>query len=468
MDWEEYKKWGKKGIDWGYNYRKNLRKLPVRSQLNPGDVFNKIPNKPPEKPEKIEKIINDFEQLIFPGITHWQHPRFFSYFPSNAAPSSVLAEIFTNTMSPMCMLWQTSPAATELEEKIIDWFKIGLGLPMGFNGVIQDSATSATLSAVLTMREKALNWSGNQKGLFDQKSLRIYVSTEAHISIDRSIWFSGIGEENLIKIPVKGELRSMDTNILYQKIQEDKEAGYIPAGIIGVVGGTSCGSTDNISEVIKIAQKEGLYLHVDAAWAGSAMICEEFRNLWKGVGDADSIVFNPYKWMGAQFDCSIHFLKDISLQKKTLTNVPEYLKTSGVENITNLSELTIPLGRRFRALKIWFLLRSEGLENLRKMIRNHIKWSKNLYNKLKKIEGIEIVTAPILSLFTFRFVNKEKENLDEINEKILKDINDEGIIYLTQAKIDNKYVIRFVTGTFESKEQDVEKAFEVIQSKVII
>ena len=198
------------------------------------------------------------------------------------------------------------------------------------------------------------------------------------------------------------------------------------------------------------------------------MICEEFRNLWKGVGDADSIVFNPYKWMGAQFDCSIHFLKDISLQKKTLTNVPEYLKTSGVENITNLSELTIPLGRRFRALKIWFLLRSEGLENLRKMIRNHIKWSKNLYNKLKKIEGIEIVTAPILSLFTFRFVNKEKENLDEINEKILKDINYEGIIYLTQAKIDDKYVIRFVTGTFESKEQDVEKAFEVIQSKVII
>ena len=468
MDWDEYKFWGKKGVEWGYNYRKNLRDLPVRSKIKPGEVYKKISEKPPEHPEEIENIIEDFESIIFPGITHWQHPRFFSYFPSNAAPASVLAEIFTNTMSPMCMLWQTSPAATELEEKIIQWFRDSLGLPNGFKGVIQDSATSATLSAVLTMREKALNWTGNKKGLSQQKTLRIYVSTESHISIDRSIWFAGIGEENLIKIPITGKLRSINIDILNEKIQEDKKAGFIPAGIIGVVGGTSCGSSDNILEVAKIAKKENLYFHVDAAWAGSAMICKEFRYLWKGVEKADSIVFNPYKWMGAQFDCSVHFLKDINLQRKTLTNVPEYLKTSGVENITNLSELTIPLGRRFRALKIWFLLRAEGLENLRNMIRNHIEWAEGIHKKLNKLKGIEIVTQPILSLFTFRFLNKEEKNLDNLNEKLLKEINDDGIIYLTPTKIDNKYVLRFVTGTFESTEEDVNKAFEVIKNKTII
>lgn len=467
MNWDEYKTWSKKGIDWGSDYRKKLRDFPVRAQVNPGDIFKRIPNVPPENPEKMATIFDDFKEIILPGITHWQHPRFFSYFPSNASPSSVFAELLTNTMSPMCMLWQTSPAATELEEKIIDWLKIALGLAPDFQGVIQDSATSATLSAVLTMRERSLNWEGNKKGLFNQKRLRIYVSTEAHISVDRAIWFSGIGEENLIKIPAEGKLRSMNTNLLIEKLNEDKKAGFIPSGVIGVVGGTSSGSCDNISELSKICMEESMYLHVDAAWAGSAMICEEHRDLWKGVDEADSIVFNPYKWLGSQFDCSVQFLKDNELQKKTHTNVPDYLKTSGINNVTNLSELTIPLGRRFRALKIWFLLRSEGLEKLREMIRNHIKWSITLRQKLGELSGIEIVTEPILSLFTFRYTGNGNEDLNALNERILREINDEGQIYLTPTTIEKKYAIRFVTGTFESTEQDVELAYKIIKDKIV-
>ncbi len=466
MDWEDYRRWGKIGVEWGTEYRKNLRDFPVRPPLKPGEIFNKIPKIPPELPEKVESIFQDFKDIILPGVTHWQHPRFFSYFPSNAAPSSVFAEILTNTMSPMCMLWQTSPSATELEEKIIDWLKEALDIPKDFAGVIQDSATSATLSAVLTMREKALKWKGNKQGLFNQQILRIYVSSEAHISIDRSVWFSGIGEENLIKIPVKGETRSMDPDKLIKQITEDKKCGYIPSGVIGVIGGTSCGACDKISELSEICKKESMYLHVDAAWAGSAMICPENRYLWSGIEDADSIVFNPYKWLGAQFDCSIQFLKNKEMQQKTHTNVPDYLKTSGVDDITNLSELTIPLGRRFRALKIWFLLRSEGLENLRNMIRNHIKWSVKLSQRLEKLSGIEIVTKPILSLFTFRYNQQNIDDHNSLNEQILRKINEEGKIYLTPTTVDNKYVIRFVTGTFELTEQDVDFAYDVISKNI--
>ena len=206
MDWDDYEKWGKEGIKWGANYRKTIRELTVRSQLRPGQVFNSLPEKPPEDPEPIDQIFQDFKTKIIPGITHWQHPRFFAYFPSNASAASVFAEMLANTMGAQCMLWQTSPAGTELEEKIIDWLRISMDLPKAFKGVLQDTASSATLTAVLTMREKALGWTGNKTGLSGRKTLRIYSSEEVHSSIDRAIWFSGIGEDNLVKIPVCGEL----------------------------------------------------------------------------------------------------------------------------------------------------------------------------------------------------------------------------------------------------------------------
>lgn len=465
MDWDDYIEFGKKALHWGSNYRKSIRNYPVRSQLEPGHVYNSIPDLPPENPEKLDDIFEDFKTKIIPGITHWQHPRFFAYFPSNAAPASVFAEMLANTMGSQCMLWQTSPAATELEEKIIDWLRIGMGLPSGFKGVIQDTASSATLTAVLTMREKSLDWTGNKTGLSGRSKLRIYASEEVHSSIDRAIWFSGIGEDNLVRIPVHGDLRSMDPELLKKAIQKDKQDGHMPAGIIAATGGTSSGSCDNISVIADIATKENLYLHVDAAWAGSAMICSEYRYLWQGIEKADSIVFNPHKWLGAQFDCSVQFLKDPSIQKNTLSISPEYLKTKGVDGITNLSDYTIQLGRRFRSLKLWFLIRSEGMSGLKKVIRNHVKWTENLYDKMKNLSNVEIITSPILSLFTFRFIKNGSSNIDEINEKILAEINNEGKIYLTPTKVKNNYVIRFTAGTFEMEEADIEVAYNCIREK---
>jgi len=462
MDSEDFKKWSRRAADWGVDYRDTLRKRPVRPNIKPGEIAARIAASPPEAPEPMDAIFADFERDIVPGMTHWQHPRFFAYFPANAAPASVVAEYLVSAMAAQCMLWQTSPAATELEIRVIDWLRQALGLPEGFSGVIQDSASSATLSAVLVMRERALEWGGNRSGLSGQPKLRIYSSDQVHTSIDRAIWVAGIGEENLVRVPTGGRWRSMAPEALEAAIEADRAAGFLPAGIIACVGGTSIGGTDDIAAVAAIAARQGLYLHVDAAWAGSAMICPEFRHFWSGVEAADSVVFNPHKWLGAQFDCSIHFVRNPESLVRTLAIKPEYLKTHGADGIVNYSEWTVPLGRRFRALKLWFLLRAHGLEGLRRMIRNHVRWSERLASRLAEVPGFEIVTEPMLSLFTFRHQACDDQQIDEHNLALIGAINDDGRIYLTQTLVDGRVAIRFQVGQFDAEEADVDAAFEAI------
>ncbi len=462
MNDNEFRDWSHKAADWGADYRASLRDRPVRAQTKPGAVFNAVPAAAPESPEAMDAIFADFETLILPGMTHWQHPRFFAYFPANAAPASVIAEQLVTAMAAQCMLWQTSPAATELETRVLDWLRRALGLPDGFSGVIQDSASSATLAAVLVMRERALKWAGNKEGLPGQKRLRIYCSGQVHTSIDRAIWVAGIGEDNLVRIPVIGELQGMDPKALDAAIAADKAAGFLPAGIIASVGGTSIGGTDNIAEVCSVARKHDLYVHVDAAWAGSAMICPEFRHLWAGVEQADSVVFNPHKWLGAQFDCSAHFLRDPESLVKTLAIQPEFLKTHGHDGIINYSEWSVPLGRRFRALKIWFLLRAYGLEKLRTMIRNHVTWSQKVATRLAATPDFRITSAPMLSLFSFRHEPKGVPDLDAHNLALVAAINDDGRIYLTQTKLNGQSVIRFQAGSFDMVEADADMAGDVI------
>ncbi len=462
MDDAAFRNWSHKAADWGVDYRASLRDLPVRAQTQPGDTFNAVPDSAPESAEAMEAIFADFEKIIVPGITHWQHPRFFAYFPANAAPASVIAEQLVAAMAAQCMLWQTSPSATELETRVIDWLRRALGLPDQFTGVIQESASSATLSAVLVMRERALNWQGNAQGLAHNKQLRIYCSGQVHTSIDRAIWVSGIGEANLVRIPVAGGLRSMNPDALEAAITADRQAGFLPAGIIACVGGTSVGATDDLKTVCQIAKRHDLYVHVDAAWAGSAMICPEYRHFWAGVEDADSIVFNPHKWLGAQFDCSVHFVRDAKSLVRTLAIHPEYLKTDGHENIINYSEWTVPLGRRFRALKIWFLLRAYGLEGLRAMIRNHVRWSENLAKRLASTPNFRVVTEPMLSLFSFRHEPKGIDDLDAHNQALITRINNDGRIYLTQTKVDGAFVIRFQAGSWDMTEADAHTAYDVI------
>ena len=316
--WDDLEAWGAEAARWGSEYHRTLRDRPVRAQVKPGEIAAQLPKAPPETPEAMEDIFRDVDEIILPGITHWQHPRFFAYFATNASAPSVVADYMIANLAVNGLIWQTSPAATELETRVVDWVRQALDLPPDFHGVIQGSASEATLAAVLTMRERTLDWDGNRSGLPGQKPLRIYTTAEVHTSIDRAIWVAGIGQENLIRIPTTGPLKSMDTKALEAAIEADRAAGMLPAGIISCVGGTSVGACDKIEDVAAVARRQNLYLHVDAAWAGNAMICPEYRPLWAGTEKADSVVFNPYKWIGGQFGGSVHFVRSPEELTKTL------------------------------------------------------------------------------------------------------------------------------------------------------
>ncbi|WCR12390.1 aspartate aminotransferase family protein [Paracoccus stylophorae] len=458
MQPQDFEEWSRKAAEWGATYRRTLRDRPVRARTRPGEIYRAIPAHPPETGDEMQAIFADFERIIEPGMTHWQHPRFFAYFPANAAPVSVVAEYLVTAMAAQCMLWQTSPAATELETRMMEWLREALGLPPGFSGVIQDSASSATLAAVLVMRERALDWQGNIAGLAGQARVRIYCSDQVHSSIDRAVWISGIGQDNLVKLPAQGPTGSICADALEDAIRTDLEAGHRPAGLIACIGATGTGASDDLRAVIAVARRHGLYTHVDAAWAGAAMICPEFRKLWDGVEQADSVVFNPHKWLGAQFDCSAHLLRDPDALVRTLAIQPEYLKTHGHDGIVNYSEWSVPLGRRFRALKLWFLLRFHGLEGLRRMIRNHVRWSRALADRLAATPGFCIVTPPVLSLFSFR-----AEGADDAQTiALVNAINDDGRIYLTQTRVEGRVAIRFQAGQFDCTEEDVDTAYRAI------
>lgn len=448
MNHDDLNHWSKVAADWARDYHASLRDRPVRAPLTPGAIAAQLPPAPPESPEPIETILADFDRIVPPGITHWQHPRFFAYFPANASPASMLAEQLANAIAAQGMIWQTSPALTEIEQVMIQWLRQALGLPEGFTGTIHDSATTATLSAILTMRERALDHQGNLTGLSAQPRLRIYASAETHSSVDKAVRVAGIGQDNLVKVPTDAGL-SMKPGALAGAIAADRAAGFRPAGVVLCAGGTSVGAFDRIADSIAVARAHGLPVHVDAAWAGSAMICPEFRSLWAGVDGADSVVFNPHKWLGAQFDCAIQFLADPAPQIRTLGLRPSYLETAGRDEIVNFNEWTLPLGRRFRALKLWFHLRAYGLEGLRAMIRNHVAWAAEAATALAALPGIRIVTHPRLALFTFALAN------EAATEALLTAINDEGRIYLTQTRHQGTYAIRVQVGGWSTTREDV-------------
>lgn len=464
MKKSEFEKWSQQATRWSTQYLNDIEKYPVRAQTFPGEIAAQIPDAAPDEAESMEQIMADFEHIIPPGMTHWQHPRFFAYFPSNAAPAAMIAEQLATSMAAQCMLWQTSPSATELEQRMVDWLRQAVGLPEAFDGVLQDTASTATLCAILTMRERALDWEGNQKGLSSFPPLRVYASSRTHSSIDKAMWIAGLGQDNLVKIDTDAEF-AMDASKLRAAIDADIASGHKPAGIVVCVGGTSMGATDRVREVCEIAQEYNLFTHVDAAWAGSAMICPEYRHMWDGIELADSVVLNPHKWLGASMECSAHFIKDPASLVRTMAIQPEYLKTYGKDGIVNFSEWSVQLGRRFRALKVWFLLRAYGLNGLKTMIRNHVQWSEKLATQLGTEADFEITTQPILSLFTFRYTPesvKDTDALDELNRNLVTAINDDGRIYLTQSVHDGVSVIRFMCGQFDMEETDIDVAFTVI------
>jgi len=456
MNHDELRHWSRHAADWAHAYHGGLRDRPVRARATPGALAAALPRHAPETPEPMEAIFADFEALIPDAMTHWQHPRFFAYFPANAAPASMLAEQLANAMAAQCMLWQTSPAATELEQVTVGWLRDALGLPAGMAGTIHDSATTATLAAVLTMREQATG-GANATGLAGGPRLRLYASDQTHSSVDKAARVAGIGQDNLVKVATDAAL-SIDAAALEAAIAADRAAGHRPAGVILCTGGTSVGACDRLGPAIAVAKAHGLPVHVDAAWAGSAMICPEFRALWAGVEGADSVVVNPHKWLGAQFDCAVQFLADPGPQIRTLGMKPAYLATAGAGPVTDFNDWTLPLGRRFRALKLWFLFRAYGLEGLRRRIRDHVAWAGELAAEIAGHPRLRIVTPPVLSLFTFAH-----RDGDAATEALLARINDDGRIYVTPTRHGGASVIRIQVGQFDCTRDDVMCAATVLR-----
>ncbi len=460
MNHDDLHAWSRRTADWIRDYHAGLRDRPVRPAVRPGDTGARLPQSPPEHAEDPARIFADFKAVVPDAMTHWQHPRFFAYFPANAAPASIWAEQLANAMAAQCMLWQTSPAATEIEQVMVSWLRQALGLAGHFTGTIHDTATTCTLAAVITMRDRATGWDSVAQGLTGGAPLRVYASAQTHSSVDKAVRLAGIGQDNLVKIATDADF-AMDPRALDAAIRADRDAGLRPAGVVICVGGTSIGAVDPVVDCIAVAMAHGLYTHVDAAWAGSAMICPEFRPLWDGVDGADSIVFNPHKWLGAQFDCAVQFLVDPAPQIRSMGLRPEYLETQGEGEIVNFNEWTVPLGRRFRALKLWFVLRAYGLEGLRARIRNHVDWVAELAEAIRALPGFEIVTAPRLALFTFRYAPAGVD-ADEATADLLARINDDGRIYLTQTSHAGRFVIRMTAGSFDCTREDVMSVAEVL------
>ncbi|TDR93414.1 pyridoxal phosphate-dependent decarboxylase family protein [Enterovirga rhinocerotis] len=465
MDNDSFRRWSHRAADWSADYRAGIGARPVRAQTGPGEVFRRIAEAPPEAPEPMEAIFADLDGIVMPGMTHWQHPRFFAYFPANASPPSIIAEQLTAAIGAQCMLWQTSPAATELETRMIDWLRQLIGLPEGFSGVIQDSASGATLAALLTARERTLGWRGNADGLFGGPPLRVYSSAQVHSSVDKAVRIAGIGDANLVRIPVDGPRHGMSVAALEAAIEADRAAGRTPCAVVAALGGTSVGACDDIAAVADIAERHGLFLHIDAAWAGSAMICPEHRHLMRGAERADSFVFNPHKWLFTNFDCSAHFVKDPKALTDTLGIRPHYLRTAAHEGVVDYNEWSVPLGRRFRALKLWFVLRAYGAEALRGMVRDHIAWAHDLAGMIAAAPDFELVTDPVLSLFTFRYApaGTGEEQRDSLNAALVEALNDDGRIYLTQTTHEGRFVIRFQVGATTTTRDDVRAAWDVIR-----
>jgi aromatic-L-amino-acid decarboxylase len=463
---KDFKKEAGPVVDWIDHYMNNIRSYPVKSKVSPGDIYKAIPAQAPLQSEPMEQIMEDLERIILPGMTHWQHPGFRAYFPANSSVESVLAETITAAMGAQCMIWETSPAAAELEQRMMEWLRDAMGIPGNFEGVIQDSASSASLVSLITAREVATGFQSNEEGV--PPNLRVYCSTETHSSIEKGVVVCGIGRKNLVKIGVDKQMR-MEPSELEMRIREDMEAGLKPCAVVAAIGTTGTVAVDPLEEIAGICKKYGIWLHVDAAFAGSALLLPEYRWMIRGIDQADSFVFNPHKWMFTNFDCSVYLVRDAGLLIKTFEILPEYLKTKTRGTVNDYRDWGVQLGRRFRALKLWFVIRSYGLEGIREKLRAHIKMNNRFSRELLEIEYIHLPIEPFLNFTCFRLQPdrvKSKDELNRLNVSLLDEINRGGELFLTHTKINGLYTLRMITGQTYVREADADRALELIRIAV--
>jgi aromatic-L-amino-acid decarboxylase len=462
---DEFRKHAHKLVEWMAGYMENVENYPVKSSVIPGQIFDKLPDKPPLHPESFESFLKDFDDIIMPGITHWQSPNFFAYFPANTSPPSILAEMLTSALGAQCMIWETSPAAAELEERVMNWLRDSIGLPSYFEGVIQDTASTATLAAIITAREKTTEFSINNIGFKDTPTLRVYCSEQTHSSVEKAVKIAGIGKKNLVKIGVREDF-SMDPEKLGKAIKEDIGNGFVPACVVATLGTTGTTAVDPLKAIGMICAENGIWLHVDAALAGTALLLPEFQWMLEGKEYIDSFVFNPHKWMFTNFDCSAFFIKDAASLIKTFEILPEYLKTRTRGKVNDYRDWGVPLGRRFRALKLWCVIRCYGISGIQEKIRLHIRLAKNLAENISRESDFEILAPVPLNTVCFRYIpsGKKDEEINRINEKLNHLLNDSGKLYLTHTILNSRYTLRMVIGQTNVTQEHVEKAWEFIRN----
>ncbi|MFW9854025.1 MAG: pyridoxal phosphate-dependent decarboxylase family protein [Candidatus Thorarchaeota archaeon] len=464
MDLEEFRKNGHMLVDWMTDYLGTVEQYPVKSQVKPREIYNQIPDEPPTVGEDFNHIFSEFENKIIPGITHWQHPCFFAYFPANSSRPSILAEMLTATLAAQCMIWDTSPAAAELEEKMMNWLRDMIGLPKSFSGVIQDTASTATLCSLLTAREKATHYEVNATGLYSKRAFTIYCSSETHSSIEKDVKIVGLGKNNLRKVSVDQNY-ALRPDKLEEIIKRDLNDGFTPLAVVATIGTTGSTAIDPIKHIGEICRKYKIWLHVDAALAGTALLLPEKRWMIEGIEYVDTFTFNPHKWMFTNFDCNAYFIKDSEALVRTFEITPEYLKTQA-RNVNNYRDWGVPLGRRFRALKLWFVIRHFGVSGLQEKIRYHLDMTDMLRKKIEQADDFELLAPVPLNTICFRYKPssiRDMEKLNRMNEELLVRTNQTGKLYLTHTKLNGNYSLRFVVGQTDTQERHVNQAWEIIQ-----
>jgi aromatic-L-amino-acid/L-tryptophan decarboxylase len=462
---EEFRRHAHTLVDWMSDYMQNVGELPVTPDVRPGDISRKLPAQAPAGGEPFDTLFRDFSELVVPGMTHWNHPGWFAYFPGNNSPPSVLAEMLTATLGAQCMSWATSPAATELEQVTMAWLAQMIGLPPNFTGVIQDTASTATLVALLSARERAAKVSGAAFPLGSPR-LTVYASGEAHSSVHKGVKLAGYGLEQLRSVPVDDRF-AMQVDALERMIEADVEAGAVPACVVATIGTTSSTAVDPVDEIARVCRKHGVWLHVDAAYAGTAAILPELRHLFAGLEHADSLVMNPHKWMLVNFDCSAYFVRDTSALLRTFQVTPEYLRTEADAEVVNFRDWGIQLGRRFRALKLWFVIRSYGITGLQALIRKHISLAHELAGWIDDSADFELMAPVPFGLVCFRYNphRQDGDDTDRINAALLSRVNATRRVHLTHTRLSGRYVIRVVVGQRQTEREHVEELWHSLQQE---
>ncbi|HEX8286502.1 MAG TPA: aminotransferase class I/II-fold pyridoxal phosphate-dependent enzyme [Pyrinomonadaceae bacterium] len=464
MPKEDFRRFGHEIVDWIADYFERMEHLPVLSQIEPNWLKDNLPNSAPEQGEDFQAIFDDVERLILPAVTHWNHPNFHGLFSTSTSSVGVFGEMLAAAFDMKAMLWRTSPASTELEPVVLDWLRQMMNLPADFQGIIYDTASVSTLHAIAMAREK-LNLNIREDGMSGRQDLpllRIYCSEQTHSSIDKAVILLGLGRKSLVKIPTN-ERFEIDTGKLNAAIAEDKANGFLPFCVVATVGTTSTTSVDDVEKIADICAENNLFLHVDAAYAGSAMIVPELQFHFKGAERTDSIVTNPHKWLFTPFDLSVLYVKDLDLLKKTFSLVPEYLKVT--ETVTNQMDYGIQLGRRFRSLKLWFVMRYFGQKGLIERLREHVRLARLFASWVEESENFELLAPVPFALVCFRACSKNISDFDAFNEKLMNEINSSGEAYLSHTKLNEKYTLRLSVGSIRVEERHLRKVWDLLNEK---